>query len=234
MFEFKGKWTFCDIIKNMRNNLFVFTKRIWLIIVFIFITIVFGFIVFQFPQLIKFFGSNKKIFTIIHVASMSFGLVCASLCDLFFFKFLKDYKISKFEKEILDFLSNVMWISLFIVGISGIALFVPNSEKFLNSSKFLLKGIVVTAIILNGLFLNLIISPRLKDIDFAKKYSKTKFKKIGFVLGAVSIISWWSAFILGSFRSLPFNFNELLFFYFGILFFGISISLMVERYFYRK
>ena len=99
--------------------------------------------------------------------------------------------------------------------------------------------IVVGVIILNGAFLNLLISPRLVHISFGKRHPHEPgelhhLRKLAFALGAVSIVSWYSAFILGALRRLSFSFIELLSAYLVIVALAVIGSQITERRFAKK
>lgn len=211
-----------------------------LVIIFVLMFIIIGSMILStYPSVMTFFVENKKAITLIHVVSMALGLGGATFSDYFFFKFLKDFKISRFEKSVLDSLSNVIWIMLFVAMASGAALFLPEIDRFMNSSKFLLKLIVVSVITLNGIALNILIAPSLMKFSFRKDSHPTHktvhlTRRLGFALGAVSILSWYTAFFLGSFRSLPWSFETLLIGYILLLIVGIAGSQLVDAWFCHK
>ena len=161
------------------------------------------------------------------------------MADVFFFKFLKDLKISKDESKTLGMVSEVIWFGLALLVISGIGLYLPEMARLNESPKFLVKVIVVGVIIVNGIFLNLKISPQLVKISFgrAHKHKPGELRgqrKLAFALGAISITSWFSAFILGMFRSVPFSFIHLLSIYLIVLGIAVSLSQIAESYLGRR
>ena len=175
----------------------------------------------------------------IHVLAMALGIGLATVTDIFFFKFLKDFKISHFEKEVLRTLSQVIWLALGLVIISGIGLFLPYIGEYSESSKFIVKMLIVAVLILNGAVLNLFITPRLTAISFGGHHIHIPgelhyARKISFALGAVSIISWYTAFILGSLRSIPFSASNSFLIYLGLLVVGITGSQIMERNIAKK
>lgn len=170
----------------------------------IFITAVFGA---EFP-LVEMLSKYQGVVSLFHGLSLAVGVGAATVVNVFFFKFLKDYRISQFEKSIMDTLSHVIWATLGILVITGIGLYIPQTEEFLLSSNFVIKAIAVFVVIVNSVFLHLVISPKLTEIQFGKKQSGGKHehkpgelhyvRKLSFVLGAISITSWYSIFILDS------------------------------------
>ena len=59
-------------------------------------------------------------------------------------------------------------------------------------------------------------------------------RKIAFALGGVSMVSWYSAFILGMLRKAPFDFSSLLLIYFLLLVGAIIGSQFMERFFIKR
>ncbi|HEY4496905.1 MAG TPA: vitamin K epoxide reductase family protein [Candidatus Paceibacterota bacterium] len=184
-------------------------------------------------------AQHRDVVTIFHVLGVALGLGAATITDIFFFKFLKDYKISEFEAEIMHTLSQIIWFALGVIVLSGIGLYLPESERLLASSKFLTKLVVVSIIIINGALLNLIVAPQLIKITFGGKHAHKsgelhRERKIAFALGAVSVASWYSAFILGSLKSIPISFPYLVGLYILLLFGAIIGSQFVERVFVKR
>lgn len=184
-------------------------------------------------------AENKHIIVIIHALAMALGLGAATLTDIFFFKFLKDFKISEGEADVMRTISQVIWFALGVVVITGIGLFLPQADVLAESSKFLVKMIVVLVIIVNGAVLNLYITPRLSQISFGEAHHHKPgelhhIRKIAFALGGISIASWYTAFLLGSLRSIPLPFTAVLALYMGALACGIIGSQIMERAFSKK
>lgn len=192
-----------------------------------------------FDHITALLGEYKRAVVGLHLVGMAIGLGGATITDIFFFQFLKDYKISESEADTMNTISQAIWIGLALLVVSGIGLYLPEMARLNDSPKFLLKVIVVSVILVNGLFLNLLIAPRLIKISFGEKHRHQggelhHIRKIAFALGAVSIISWYSAFILGMFRSSPASFSVLLSTYLGLLFLGIVASQIMDRRYVRK
>lgn len=182
---------------------------------------------------------NKTAITIFHVLGVSLGVGGAIITDLFFFRFLKDFRISQEEADILRMLSNVIWTAIIILIVTGIGLFWPESERLLESSKFLVKITAVLVLVANGFLLNFKIAPRLMEIVFDKEYDQGQkelryLKHLAFFSGAVSITSWLFIFVLGSLRSVPVSFGNLLLVYVGLLVVAYLSSRILESKIMRK
>lgn len=193
------------------------------------------------PQgIITLFAEYKLILVILHLLGFALGLGGATVTDLFFFKFLRDFKISTWESRVLHEVSHLIWIGLAILIASGVALWLPEMEALNQASKFIAKVIVVGVVTLNGVFLNLFISPKMIHISFGEEHVKYPgqlhtLRKLAFASGAISIVSWYTAFILGSVpKSQPLTFLQIMIIYLALVCTGILGSQVVESHLDRK
>lgn len=179
---------------------------------------------------ISFVGSHKIWWTIIHGIGFVLGVGGATFSDIFFFRFLKDHQISEEEKGTFDTLSAIIWVGLALLVLSGLMLYLPEQVRLNVSPKFLLKVVVVGVIVLNGLALNLFVSPRMRQLSFDGAKPARAFRRLAFALGGVSIVSWYTAFLLGSLRHIgTYSFEMGLFGYGGILLVVVIGSQVFER-----
>lgn len=203
-------------------------------------TVIFGSALFSFgAEVVSLLVRNQSIIIILHAVAMAIGLGAATLTDIFFFKFLKDFKISEGEADVMRTLSQVIWFALALVVATGLGLFIPEAGELVQSSKFLVKIIVVSVIIINGAILNLYITPRLSQISFGKEHEHKPgelhhIRKVAFALGGVSITSWYTAFLLGSLRSVSLPFFSLFALYLVVIAAGIIGSQIMEQSFSKK
>lgn len=176
---------------------------------------------------------------LLHTFGFVLGVGGATITDIFFFKFLKDFKISEWEAEIMHTLSQIIWFALAILVISGIGLYLPAAERLIETPKFLVKLIVVGVIIANGIFLNLIVSPQLIKISFGEKHDHKigelhHIRRLAFALGGISLTSWYAALVLGMLRGISLSFSSILGIYAGALLIAIIGSQILERSFNRR
>ncbi|HEY4506155.1 MAG TPA: hypothetical protein VJJ24_01780 [Candidatus Paceibacterota bacterium] len=171
---------------------------------------------------------------IVHLIGVALGAGGAFVSDAMFFSTIKDLAITKTEIRFLKVASKVIWLGLLIIIISGIGLFLFNPDRYLHSSKFLAKLTIVLVIAVNGLIFHFVHlkylarqigdSPRQAQIFF----SKSKFL---FASGAVSVVSWVSALILGVFKSVPYSYFQILGTYLVIVLLAIlSATILRRRY----
>ena len=180
---------------------------------------------------IQFFSEYKQFFTIAHVFFVIMGMGAAMVSDVLFNVYIKNKKINPTENKTLEVLSRIIWISLGLIVLSGMALFFSNPGFYMQSAKFLVKMSIVLVIILNGFLFWKITHASLKEINFTDTNSNHKYvriRKLSFAFGAVSLVSWLSVFLLGSIRSIQLSFSYAILLYVIIIIFVILGSQIVE------
>ena len=189
-------------------------------------------------NMLEFLENNHNFITIIHLFGVALGLGGATINDFLFFRFLKDNKISRWEARIMRMFHGVIWLAILILILSGFGIYLPEAEKLNNSPKFLIKMITDAVIIINGIFLNAIISPKLIYISFRKRRPHhPEFRYLtcfAFALGAISLTSWYWAFFLGMLRKTELAFSILLSLYVLFLITAVGFSQLAESYFRRR
>lgn len=198
----------------------------------IFVSAIFNYPFDFMPILFRYGG----LFVALHLFGSAIGLGASTVTDFLFFRFLKDFQISKSESKILSMLSQLIWFAIIVIVITGILIYIPQAQKLNQTPKFLVKAIIVLIIIVNGAFLNLLIAPKLVKISFnEEKSSKVNtIRRISFALGAVSIVSWYSAFLIGTIKNIEFSFSTIFSCYLVIIIAAIVASQFTERYFVKK
>lgn len=180
-----------------------------------------------------FLAEWRSLFIALHLFAMVLGLGGATYSDILLMEFLKDLKISKKEASVIRKMSQVVLMGIILAFVSGLALFLPEMERLLSSAKFLVKVIVFGILVLNGFFLHQIVLPKLVKFSFHKDHYLVKqtihLRHAGFVMGAISVVSWYSVFLLGAFPVIPFSFSVLLGSYVFVLLVAIFASLLLER-----
>ena len=188
-------------------------------------------------NIIEFFSDYKHISVIIHVLSVVVGMGAALVSDILFNSYIKDKKIQASEDRTLVLLSSIVWISLFFIVMSGLALFLSDPLKYAESTKFLVKMTIVGIIIFNGYLFQSVVHPALRKINFTDtnmSHKYVKLRKMSFAFGAVSLVSWLAAFFLGMLNHIPLSYLEIITGYILVCFGGILASQIVEYRMTRK
>ncbi|MDP3953420.1 MAG: hypothetical protein Q8P99_01170 [bacterium] len=162
----------------------------------------------------------KEIYTIVHLIGVTLGAGGAFVSDALFMSVFKDMKINSAELRLVKVGSAMVWLGVVVLIVSGVLLFSLNPERYLTSSKFLVKMTIVGVIIVNGLYLHAKLLPlcaKHVNRNLSKSREFMKHRKTLFTSGAISFTSWVSAIILGSLRSVPLDYFPLLGIYLAIL-----------------
>ncbi len=149
---------------------------------------------------------HPQVWLTAHILGVCIGLGGATIADVLFFRFLKDFRISEKEADVMRSLSHIILGALIVILLSGAALYLSDTEKYNASPAFLAKMTIVVVLTVNGFFLHEYISPKLVHLSFTKHYRSEPrlrvLRHIAFALGAVSASSWYSAFFIAMLKSL--------------------------------
>lgn len=189
--------------------------------------------------LVALLAEYQEIIRTVHLFGIALGVGGATITNVFFFKFLKDLRISEGEADNLRTLSQVTWFALAVLVLSGIGIYLPHIASLNASSNFLIKMAALAILIVVGAVLNLLIAPRLVRISFGAEHDREpgelhQARKSAFALGTVSLLSWYVVFVLSVVRIEPLGASMLFLLYAAILALGVIISQFVERSFSRR
>lgn len=155
---------------------------------------------------IEFFLQHKRIFLTFHLIGVALGMGGATITDILFFNFLRDFKISRKEAEVMRILSNVIMVALGILYLSGIALFFSDPAVFMQSSAFISKALIVVVITINGIAMHKFVAPFMVKFSFVRHPTKShrtmhRMRAVAFAMGAISFTSWYSVFFIAMLKS---------------------------------
>jgi hypothetical protein len=173
----------------------------------------------------------------IHLLGVVMGLGATTVVDIMFIHFIQNLKIARRESVIMHLLSQMIILGLILIILSGIAIFLTDIEGFLDSPRFLMKMMAVFVAAINGLALNLYVTPKMEKISLIEeeKGRHERLKTVSFALGGISIVSWYSAFFLAMIKDLgAFSFVTLLIAYLILLAMAIGGSQFAKRYYEKK
>lgn len=181
--------------------------------------------------MIEFLIAHKTLFVILHALVAAIGLGSVVVTDTLFFQYLKDFKISPKEEETMRTISRLVWVIIGLLFITGLALYLTAPLDYIAKAKFVVKMVIFVVIVLNGFVLNIWITPVLRKIAFGHVDHQPSrhlrlMRRIAFASGAISLISWFSVFLLGSLRSIPVGVMTGLLVYVGLVSLGIIGSQM--------
>ena len=180
-------------------------------------------------EIAQFFQNIKIPLTVLHVIAVVFGMGSALVSDLLFSFFSKDKKLDSTEISTLSILANVVFYSLIIIVLSGLAIFLSDVDRYINSAKFLAKMSILLVLLINGYFLNKFLWPHLLNEGFFTLEKERNVRRLAFVSGAISVISWLSVCTLGVLNRLDMSYLSIISIYLSVVIFGVLVSLGVER-----
>jgi uncharacterized membrane protein len=174
---------------------------------------------------------------ILHVIGTAIGAGGATYSDFLFYRVIKDGKIDRDEHDLLKTSSYLVWFGFLILICSGIG-FLLHPEFSGIMPKHYAKILIVTIILINALLLHRKVFPLIHyHMKRHRKLTKQPFAaNVGLTLtsGAISIISWYAALILGAWRDLEASLSEIMVIYLGIIILGIIVSQYIGRKFMRS
>lgn len=155
---------------------------------------------------VEFFAAHKRVFLSLHIMGVAVGMGGATITDLLFFNFLRDFTISKKESEVMNMLSNVIMVALGILWVSGVALFFSDPAAFGASPAFLVKMTILAVLTVNGILMHKFIAPHMVDFSFLRhpihaRHVMHTMRALAFAMGAVSFTSWYSVFFIAMLKS---------------------------------
>lgn len=175
------------------------------------------------------FVEPKTLFLIGHLLGIALGVGGAFMSDILFFKSIRDGKISKTEMSFLELGSLCVTFGLIVLIISGIGLFSLDTERYLNSSKFLVKMTIVAILSVNGIIFHMLHIPLLKKWVAGSISAAAVSKRRWHIMasGVISLVSWISALVLGAFRSIPFSYEIIFYLYLAVLAGGLFVGFVL-------
>ncbi len=175
-----------------------------------------------------FFSQYKILLTVLHVLSVVLGMGAALMSDFLFNFYSEDKELSKTEISTLSILSKVVRYALPIIILTGVGIFLTNIDKYLHSTKFLVKMTLMGILLVNGFILDKYIWSHLLKKQFFTSSKERKVRRLSFICGATSVITWIFICILGVLDSVPLSYGQLLGIYSVLLLSSFPIAVAVE------
>ncbi len=144
-------------------------------------------------------AENALIIGVAGVILAAIGLGTSLSYDFLFLNFLRDFKMSGSQAEVLDTLNNLTWAALGGVLLTSLGLYLAGHFSPAESTTLLT---VLGVIIVNGAIYNLKVSQEIIGIKFSRNSEKPKsrqdraYRRAAFMMASISIVSWAALFIL--------------------------------------
>lgn len=179
---------------------------------------------------VPFIAEYKYVFVIIHVLAVVLGMGAALVTDILSFKFGFNKHLSKFEVATVRFLSQVVTAALVLIVLTGATTFLSNPEGYSQSVKFLTKMTVVGVLVINGYLLHRYVFTHIGDPRILTSPRARTLRKLGFALGAISVVSWVSALSLGILLHISVSYDLAIAIYGFVLIGAIVLSQVIESF----
>ncbi|MEK7641875.1 MAG: hypothetical protein AAB365_02675 [Patescibacteria group bacterium] len=180
-------------------------------------------------EITGFFLELKPYSIALHAISAIVGMGAALASDVLFSFYGRDRSLDTQERKTLERLSRIIWIALAVIIVSGVALFISNPAGYSESAKFLSKMTIVGVLTVNGFVLARWIQPHMAQGGFLTSKKERQARTLAFACGAISLVSWCSAFSLGLLSGLTLSYITIISVYAGITTGAIVIALGIER-----
>ena len=143
----------------------------------------------------------------IHLLGMCFGLGGATMLDLWILRWMRRGSLPVEIGRTFHFISDAVTLGLCLLWLSGLgflALYAIESPGKFENPKLWAKVIVVSVLTLNGIIIHAFVLPEvLRDMSRPLLFGVSRKKAALFLAsGAVSGVSWYTAFAFGIFREL--------------------------------
>jgi len=106
---------------------------------------------------------------------------------------------AKYNAMMAPIFSLIIWVGFLILSITGLLMFLMHPNLALERS-FQVKMFIVVIVFLNGVFLNIWVTPKFQELapEWENRTEKVKtFEKVAGLAAVVSVIGWISLFFLG-------------------------------------
>jgi hypothetical protein len=183
------------------------------------------------------FISAKTLFLILHVFGVALGAGGAFMTDGMFFLTIKDRVISSTEFKFLEMAHKLVSAGLFLLLISGILLFLQNPQGYLESSKFLAKMTIIAFLSINALVFHFKHIPLFKKLIGTRLIESQEFISNSssiYISGAISMVSWSMALILGMLKLVPYSYWTIMAVYSGIVIIAILAAMFIKQKVIKK
>ena len=189
-------------------------------------------------------GSNYELSTILidntnltisaGFLALAIGLGSITIYDILFLKFLKDLKISQTENDILNLISQVIWLAIFLFLLTLIGL-TPLLNTTIHPNQLIMAILALIIIMINEIILNIFVAPKLVSISFGKTHVHIvgelhHLRKLSFVIATTSLFSWYAILALVFITpNLINNLDRLILYYLAILGLGLVVGIVAEK-----
>jgi uncharacterized membrane protein len=153
------------------------------------------------PALIPYIESLAPFIKSFEFITLILGIAVFTTLEILTLKFLRDYKITLAEEYTLKIFSQFAWFTLFLYILNNVGIYLPQYLISNISNIFYIELGLIVLIIINTAISYIQILPELKDpiLNEGKTVKVSRLKKYKYIATSqsiISLISWYSLFIL--------------------------------------
>jgi uncharacterized membrane protein len=166
-----------------------------------------------------------------HLLGFALGIGGATVADLVFFRFMRDFYISSSERDIIRSLSQALWLGLMLAVVSAVGLFLSSHAG--SSNYFWPEMALLAVIALSNASLCLLVMPRLVVAAGNHKtlnvMAVASLRRLAFALASVSFVTWYAAFAAVLYADHPMQPAGFFAYYIAALVLALVGSQVIER-----
>lgn len=169
----------------------------------------------------------------LYTLALGVGVGGVTFAAIFLGKFLKDLHVSALETELIHLVSQVIWLALAALFMTGTIAYVAVGQA---GSVEIFSPIQIIALLVTigtAAILDLLVTPRLIQIssgqDHMHQMGELHFlRRLALGLSGILLVSWYASFVIGTLPGLAHH-PLIIPIYFGLLLVGLLVSQGVER-----
>lgn len=171
-------------------------------------------------------------FIIIHLIGMAFGVGGVTISHFYLHHVIEEPAIAQAYARMLPKFSLLIWFGVFLLGMSGVGIFLEQPEVYASSGKFLAKMVMVAVLLVSGLYLSGPVTKKLLDLsqrDWSQQSERfSQAMKTAIPGGVISLVSWYGTLILGAVGPRDWSMGQVLSVYFYIIFIGVMAGFLAK------
>ncbi len=171
-------------------------------------------------------------FIIIHLIGLAFGVGGVTSSHFYLHHVMEEPAAAQIYAKILPKISLPIWFGVYLLGISGLGLFLEQPEVYANSGKFLAQMVMVAVLLASGLYLSGPVTKKVSALsqrDWGERSERFyQAMKIAIPGGVVSMASWLGALILGAVGPQDWSMGQILSVYFYMILVGVMAGFLVR------
>ena len=171
-------------------------------------------------------------FIIIHLIGLAFGVGGVTSSHFYLHHIVEEPAAAEIYARMLPKFSLLIWFGVYLLGTSGLGLFLEQPEVYANSGKFLAKMVMVAVLMASGLYLSGPVTKKvlaLSQRDWRERSEGfCQAMKVAIPGGVISIASWFGALILGAVGPQDWSMGQILSVYFYMILVGVMAGFLAR------